>query len=133
MTNTEVEIGKRAGREIQTGDNPANAENAFVPDCDVFETDDNLYLRLDLPGVEKGNVKVEVDETNAILIRAKNGFGEPGRILSREFRVGDFYRSFRLGDMFDKGKVSAKLENGVLEVMIGKREEAKPRRIQIEA
>jgi len=132
---TKTEVSKRTGQEIQPGsaENLSSVENSFAPDCDIFETDDSLYLRLDVPGTEKGKVQIEVDETNTLQIQAKSGFEEPGRILSREFRVGDFYRSFRLGDQFDKGKVSAKLENGVLEVAIGKREEVKPKRIQIEA
>jgi HSP20 family protein len=132
---TATEVGKRTGREIRPGtvENLIDVENAFVPDCDIFETEANLYLRLDVPGVGKGNVQIGVDETNTVQIQAKSGFQEPGRPDSREFRVGDFYRSFRLGDQFDKEKISAKLENGVLEIAIGKREEVKPKRIRIEA
>jgi HSP20 family protein len=133
MTTTEV--SKRTGREIRPGtaENLVSRENAFVPDCDIYETDENLYLRLDVPGVERGNVQIEVDDTNTIQIQAKSSFQEPGSIDSREFRIGDYYRSIRLGDQFDKNKISAKVENGVLEVTIGKREEVKPKRIQVEA
>ena len=83
--------------------------------------------------MEKGNVKIEVDETDTLVIRAKNSINEPDNILVRQFGIGDYYRSFQLSDDFDKDKVQAKLENGHLEVRIPKREEAKPRKIEIKA
>jgi len=118
---------------VGTAENLVEVESAFLPDAAIFETEDNLILRLDLPGVEKGNVQIEVDETNTLQIRAKNSFGEPSGILYREFMVGDYYRSFRLGLEYDKDAVAAKLEDGVLELTVSRKEDIKPRRISITA
>jgi len=129
-----TEISKRGRREANpTAESLVNVENAFLADSDIFETEDALLLRMDMPGVEKGNVQIEVDEDNVLQVKAKNSFEEPKGAVLREFQVGDFYRSFRLGDMFDKAKISAKLENGILEITVPKLEAVKPRKIEISA
>lgn len=130
-----TEVSKRPRREVATttAETLVDVENAFLADADVYATDDNLYVLLDIPGVEKGDVQIEVDETNTLQVRARNSFQEHKRIIYREFEVGDFYRSFRLGEEYDKEKITARLEHGVLEITVPKREEAKPRRISINA
>jgi HSP20 family protein len=108
-------------------------ENAILPDASVFETKDNLFIRLDIPGVEKGKVQIEVDESDVLHIRAENGFEEPEGLEYREFEIGNFYRSFRLWEEFDKDSIAAQFQDGVLEITIPKREEVKPKRISIQA
>ncbi|MDB5048024.1 MAG: hypothetical protein JWO30_1095 [Fibrobacteres bacterium] len=136
---TEVEKESRRGRDASkkeaagTPENLIGLENAYLPDAAIYETEDNLFIRLDIPGVEKGQVQIEVDETNTLQMRAKNGFEEPSGIVFREFVVGDYYRSFRLGEEFDKDGIMAKLEDGVLELTVAKKEEVKPKRISINA
>lgn len=133
------EILKRPRREAAraSAESLAGAGDAALADADIHESDDALILRLDVPGVEKGNVSIEVDETGTLQIKARNAFREPaagkGGVLLREFRPADYYRAFQLGDAFDKDGISARLEDGVLEIGIRKREAAKPRRIEISA
>lgn len=133
------EILKRPRREAarSSAESLAGAGNAALADADIHEGADALYLRLDMPGVEKGNVSIEVDEANILHIKARNAFREPeagrGGALLREFRPTDYYRSFLLGDVFDKDRISAKLEDGVLEIAIHKLEAVKPKRIEINA
>jgi|SRR5690606_26359303 len=135
---TEVEKQKR--REPSKKQEAAgNAENlseigrSFLPDTGIRETEEALILQLDLPGVDKGGVSIEVDETNTLRIKAKNSFQEPENNLFREFEIGNYFRSFRLGEEFDKDNMIAKLELGVLEITLPKKEEVKPRRIAIQA
>lgn len=129
-----TEVTKRSKRDASpTAESLANVENAYLADSDIYETEDALLLRLDLPGVEKGKVQIEVDEDNVLQVRARNSFQEPGDSLLREFRVGDYYRSFRLGNIFDKEKIAARLENGILEITVPKLEAVKPKRIEISA
>lgn len=134
---TELEKQARrtgGGKEaMDRTENLAKLESAFLPDAAIYETEGDLFIRLDVPGVEKGGVQIDVDETNTLQIRAKNSFEEPAGILFREFAAGDYYRSFRLGEEFDKESISAKLEDGVLELKVAKKEEAKPKRISIHA
>jgi HSP20 family protein len=129
-----TEVQKRGRRDASpTAESLVNVENAYLADSDIYETEEGLFLRMDLPGVEKGNVEIAVDEDNVLQVRAKNGFEEPKGAVLREFRTGDYYRSFRLGDLFDKDRIAAKLEDGVLEIAVPKREAAKPRRVAISA
>lgn len=129
-----TEVAKRNRREASaTAESLANIENAVLADSDIYETEEALLIRMDLPGVEKGSVRIEVDEENVLQVKAKNAFQEPGKALAREFHAGDFYRSFRLGNIFDKERIGAKLEHGVLEITVPKLEAVKPKKIEISA
>jgi HSP20 family protein len=129
-----LELSKRKKTEVGSArENLVNTERAIAPDADIYETGEQLILCLDIPGVEKGNVQIGVDQNDTLQVRAKSGFQEPeGRTL-REFEAADYFRSFYLGQEYAKDSISAKLENGVLELRVPKREEAKPRRISINA
>jgi HSP20 family protein len=134
-----TEIEKRAKPELSKKASPGSTEsllemeNAILPDAAIYETGDNLFVRLDLPGVEKGGAQIEVDETNTLKVRAANGFKEPEGLDYREFEAGNYYRSFHLGEEFDKDAIQAAFADGVLEIRIPKRESVKPRRISIKA
>jgi HSP20 family molecular chaperone IbpA len=129
-----TEVIKRQRRDASsTAESLSNAGKAFLADSDIFETESALLFRMDMPGVEKGKVQIEVDEDNVLQVRGRNAFEEPQGAVMKEFQPGDYYRSFRLGDMFDKDKITAKLEDGILEITVPKREAAKPRRIEISA
>jgi HSP20 family protein len=106
---------------------------AYSPDVDIYASDEELVFSIDVPGVGRGDATIHIDENNALVIRAKNTHKEPQSPVLRQFRVGNYYRAFQIGTEYDKEKVSAKLESGLLEVRIPRREEAKPRRIQISA
>lgn len=128
------EVAKRSRRDASpTAESLETVQNAYLADTDIHETEEALRFRMDVPGVEKGGVHIEVDEDNVLQVRARNSFRESGKPLFREFSVGDYYRSFRLGNIFDKERIVAKLENGVLEITVPKVEAAKPRRIEISA
>ncbi len=109
-------------------------ENAFSPDVSIYDNREALIFSVDLPGVKKGDVNIEIDENNVLVIKAKSSFFSPeGSLILREVSFGDYYRAFSLSDEFDKDKVSGTLENGVLTVMVPRREDVKPKRIQINA
>lgn len=107
--------------------------HAYAPNCDVYVSEDSARFYFDLPGVAKGDVKIEIDEENALVVRAKNSHTEPGTAAIQEYRIGNYFRSFKLGKDYDKNSVSASLENGVLTVTVPKKEEAKPHKIEINA
>lgn len=107
--------------------------NAFSPNCDVHVSGDGALFLFDLPGVEKGDVAIEIDEDNSLVVRAKNSHTEPGEAAVKEYRIGDYYRSFKLNNEYDKNGVTAALENGVLRVTVPRREEVKPHKIEINA
>jgi HSP20 family protein len=129
------ELTKREQTEITStaSEQMVDAGRAFSPDVDIYLSNDDLILLADLPGVEKGAVQVGVDEENALTIRAKNSYREPCERCVRQYQVGDFYRSFRIGDEFDKERIAVRLENGLLQIRIPRREELKPKRIELTA
>jgi len=109
------------------------AGTAYAPDTDIVEDEQGLKLILDIPGVSPGGVTVELDENFILSVKARNVFVEPAGNASRQFSIGDYYRVFQLGDVYDREKVNARLENGVLTLTIPKREDVKPKRIAIRA
>jgi len=130
-----TDLEKREQQEVGT----AAAEQmnysgpAYSPDVDIYASDDDVFFAIDLPGVKKGDVAIQVDETDTLIIRAKNSHVEPEGAAMRQYRIGNYYRAFQISDDYDKDKVQAKLENGLLQITIPKKESAKPKRIEIKA
>jgi len=106
-------------------------EKYFTPAVDVYDTEDAFVAVVDLPGVVKGDVKIEVDENNVLSVKAKQSFHEPDRAVVKEFIKGNYYRAFSLGDEFERDAVKAVFEDGVLEISVPRKEEQKPKRIEI--
>lgn len=112
------------------GGRPATA---FAPAFEVKETADSFVLKADLPGVSEGDLDIGV-HNNVLTVSGSRSAeerkeGESYALYERQF--GSFTRSFSLPDMADGEKIGAKLENGVLTLTIGKKTEAKPRKISL--
>ena|SRR5579883_1995464 len=103
----------------------------WAPDVDIRETDDELTLYCDLPGVEKADVQVEVRDNTLVLSGQRKAHKEEDGWLRREAFSGAFYRAFSLPAEVEAGKVSATMANGVLEIRLPKAEQAKPHRVTI--
>lgn len=131
--NTELEKRGKTGVESATAEQLQNSGPAYSPDVDIFVSDDAALFAIEIPGVKKGDVTIQVDETNSLIIQGKNNFQEPKNPIMRQYNVGDYYRAFQLSDQYDKEKISAKFENGLLEITIPRKEESKPRKIEITA
>ena len=107
---------------------------AFVPRADIYETDDEIVVVADMPGVDEDTVDITL-ENNVLTI---NGYAEPvetkGYTLAyAEYRVGDYERAFSLSDEIDREKIEAKLKDGVLRLHLPKVTEARVRRIAVKA
>jgi HSP20 family protein len=107
--------------------------SAFTPAFEVKETPDAYVLKADLPGVADGDLDIAIH--NSVLTvsgsRAaeERKDGESYSIYERQF--GSFTRSFQLPELADGDKIAAKLESGVLTLTVGKKAEAKPRKIAV--
>lgn len=131
--NTELEKRDKTGVRSATVEQLQNSGPAYSPDVDIYVSDDAAFFAVEIPGVKKGDVTIQVDETNSLIIQGKNSFQEPKNPIMRQYNVGDYYRAFQLSDQYDKEKISAKFENGLLEITIPRKEESKPRKIEITA
>jgi len=113
-----------------------NLENRWMqPHFDVEETDQAYLLCIDLPGVKKEDVKVDLVE-NLLTITGERKYEQEEKYgSSRRFERshGQFQRSFTLPNSVDAKKVEASLEDGVLRVALPKSEQSKPRSIQVQA
>ena len=69
-----------------------------------------------------------MDETNSLIIQGKNSFQEPKNPIMRQYNVGDYYRAFQLSDQYDKERISAKFENGLLELLFPEKKRVSPGR-----
>jgi HSP20 family protein len=120
-------------RELFAWDPYARSASAFSPTFDVKETAEAFVVRADLPGVDEKNIDVSVHNGVLTVTGARQAEerkeGESFYLYERQF--GSFSRSFALPDTADAERIEAKLVNGVLELSIGKRAEAKPRKIAL--
>ena len=114
---------------------PARTEEAiWAPRVDVHEADSEVLLDVELPGIERSDVKVEVKEGVLTISGERNQerkVKENG-YRSVERRYGKFERSFGLGDTVDAEKISAAYKNGIMTITLPKLEKVKPREITVE-
>ena len=104
----------------------------FLPSTDIFETEDALTVIMEVPGVEKQDIEVSV-ENDVLRVEAKLNFGNYAGLdpLYTEYNIGHYARSFSLSNKLDQQQINAQLQDGVLTLVLKKAAEAQPRRIQI--
>jgi len=108
-------------------------QTAFNPAFEVKETTDTFVLKADLPGVAEGDLDIGVHNSVLTVSGSRQAEerkeGESYALYERQF--GSFSRSFALPEMADGERIEAKLDSGVLTLTIGKKAEAKPRKIAL--
>ena len=98
------------------------------PKVNVYEYDDKIGIVAEIPGLDKKNVSVEVEEDVLIISGDKHGFdSDGGKCITRELKQSAFTRSFNLGEYLDGTKVSAKFKDGMLSISIPKIEPEQPK------
>lgn len=120
-------------RPALTGEEMAGA--GFTPAVDLWETPEAYLLRAELPGVAPEDVKCEVSDNTLVLSgeRKVGGNLKEHQWLRQEGEYGPFYRVITLPAAVESDKIQARVQHGVLEVIIPKAEEAKTRLIPIAA
>jgi len=113
------------------GLNNNSSTNTTIPLVNIKENNDNFEVEMAAPGMNKEDFKVELDG-NVLTIdserKNENEVKEGERYTRREFSYQSFQRSFQLPkEVVDADKIEAKYENGVLRLVVPKKEEAKPR------
>lgn len=104
----------------------------FVPTADIYETQDSLIVYLEMPGVDKTQVSIRVED-GVLHVEGQLDFEryEGLHPLYTEYNVGHYSRKFRLPNQIEIAKIAAEMKEGVLMVTLPKVEQAKPRTIQI--
>lgn len=118
------------------GVTPARREGAaslWAPAMDVREDKDNFYIEAELPGLKKEEIQLEYSN-NVLMIKGERKFerkqdSENYHFVERSY--GTFYRSFSLPKNVDGEHISAQYKDGVLHLSIPKKEEVKPKKVEI--
>lgn len=117
---------RETGEELQEG--------IWQPAVDIFEDEDRVVIKAELPGIDQKDIEVKIEESTLIL----KGERKHDESMKREnyHRLeryyGSFQRSFSLPHTIDQERIKATCENGVLTINLPKREESKPKQITIE-
>lgn len=108
---------------------------ALVPAIDVSENDNEYKIRAEIPGVKKEDLNVSVQD-GVLTINAESRYEDEekkeGRVIRQERRYGKFVRSIRLGNDVDTSKVKAEYKDGILELVLPKLDEVKPKAISVD-
>ncbi len=105
----------------------------YSPRVDIWESDDELVLYGDLPGVASEDLDIHFEKGELKIYGRVAPRNANVELLYGEYGIGDFQRSFSVSEAIDAGKISAELKNGVLTVHLPKREAVKPRRIEVKS
>ena len=106
---------------------------AWVPPCDIFETDKELVMKFELPEVKKEDVEVKLEQ-NVLTLRGERKFEEKTdreNYHRVERHYGEFLRSFNVPLYVDATKINAEFRDGVLTITLPKSEEARPKQINV--
>jgi HSP20 family molecular chaperone IbpA len=121
-------------KEIEGGKGEKTVPSRFyVPNADIYETDDALTIVLEVPGVEKQDLRVSL-EKDVLSIEGQIDFAKYSGFepVYSEYNVGHFARAFTLSQKIDPEGITAACQDGVLTLTLKKSREATPRRIAIQ-
>jgi HSP20 family protein len=130
--DTKQELQVQQKREFDKKEESTIPVRAFLPMADIYETQDALKVVLEMPGVEKENVDVRVED-DVLNVEGRLDLSKYQGLqpLYTEYNIGHYSRSFRLSSKINQDKIGAELKEGVLSLTLPKVEEAKPRTIQV--
>lgn len=106
----------------------------FTPEVDIFETEREIILLADMPGVASDDVNIDLRDGVLTLsgnVRPWEGPVESDVLV--EFEIGKYYRQFTLSEAIDQDGIEAQLKDGVLRLHLPKAEKTLPRRITVNA
>jgi HSP20 family protein len=115
------------------GRSDQSALTTWAPAVDIYETENELVLKADLPEVNEKDLDIRI-ESNILTIKGERNFEQKVKednYLRVERTYGSFSRSFSLPSTVDNGSIKAEYKNGVLTVELPKRAESKPRQVKI--
>ena len=126
------ELAVREKQELARQEEQTVPGRYYVPAADIFETEDALTLLLEMPGVSKDNVDVQI-ENDVLRVEGKIDYTAYKDIepVYTEYNIGHYARAFTLSNKIDRDAISARVEEGVLTLTLPKAKEAMPRRITI--
>lgn len=130
VSKQELQVQQK--REVDKKEEATDPSRAFLPTTDIYETPAALNVVMEMPGVEKGDVDVAVEDgVLRVYGRINSTKYEELQPIYTEYNVGHYARNFRLSNKIDQGNIKAEMKDGVLSLTLQKAEEAKPRVISV--
>jgi HSP20 family protein len=127
------ELRVRDKQEVTTSTEQTRPGRVFTPAVDIFETERNITLLADMPGVTSQGLQIDLRDGVLTLsgeVKPFEGADEAEVLI--EFETGTYYRQFTLSETIDQSKIQAKFVDGVLRLVLPKVEKAIPRKITIQ-
>ena len=127
----ELQVQKK--RELENKEETTIPARIFLPAADIYEAENDLTVILEMPGVEKKNVDIRVQD-GALIVEGRLDLTKYQGLqpVYTEYNIGHYARSFRLSGKIDQNKIAAEMKDGVLSLKLPKVEEAKSRTIQVQ-
>ena len=130
MAEQEIEVAQK--QEASPAKGELTYEGVyFTPAVDIYETERELVLLADLPGVEADGLEVDLKDDYLSIVGRTAPAREEGESLLEEYRTGSYFRNFLVTDAVDQTAITASLADGVLKVVLPKAAKAIPRKIPI--
>ena len=130
----EKELQVREKQELQTDAEHTMPGIVFTPAVDIFESEEEITLLADMPGVPSDGVTIDLHNDELKVTGEVETQGSKNETyLLREYETGRFHRQFTLSDRIDQDKIGASMKDGVLRLVLPKVEKAKPRRIEVKS
>jgi HSP20 family protein len=129
------EVHRLFGRTFGDGELGTGTTGTWAPAVDVYESGDRFLVSVELPGIDPADVEVSVEDST-LTVRGERRFvheEKEGSVQRIERRYGAFSRTLTLPSTVNPDKVEATFDKGILTIVVPKREEAKPRKIQVKA
>lgn len=126
------ELSVQEKKELASKEEKTVPARYYVPNADIFETDEALTVLMEMPGVEKKDVSVNL-ENDVLRIEGKIDFAKYEGLepVYAEYNIGHYARAFTLSNKIDPDGISADLADGVLTLTLRKAKAAIPRKIPI--
>lgn len=126
------ELAVRDKKELVSKEEKTVPGRSYIPYADIYETDESLFVVMEMPGVEKKDLNIAL-ENDVLRVAGQIDFAkyEGMEPVYTEYNIGHYARSFALSNKIDQERISAQLEDGVLTLTLPKAKEAQPRRITI--
>jgi HSP20 family protein len=130
MTPQELQVQKK--REVESKSESTIPARLFMPAADIYESPDALTVIMEMPGVQKDDVAINV-ENDILAVEGRIAVDKYDGLqpLYTEYNIGHYARSFRLSSKIDQSQIAAEMKDGVLSLRLPKAQQAKPRTIKI--
>lgn len=135
MTEAEAkELKVKEKQELSTDTEQTRPGPVYTPDVDIFESETDITLLADMPGVTTEHMTIDLRDDILTLTGEAEADGDASEApIILEYGVGKYYRQFTLSEVIDQAKITAELKDGVLRLVLPKVEKATPRKITISA